>query len=261
MNGYMKKPLIRISIGVLALVAGAFVVSIFFLGSIVKNRIETAGPRVTQVEVKLDSADVWLLPGFAQLHGLFIGNPPGCKTEAAIKVGGISIRMNAMSAFADKVIIDKIIVQSPDITLEGGLKKNNLTRIRKNMDAYVSTDADSSPTATGPAASPAAAGKPGKTYQINDLLITGGRLHINSLFASGKSVTIPLPDIHLANLGAGPTGITAPEVAQKALTGLLSSIASTAADEIPKLGKNAASAAEKFDFQKAGEKLKSLLGQ
>jgi uncharacterized protein involved in outer membrane biogenesis len=249
----MKKPLIRISIGVFALVALASVASIFFLGSIVKNRVETVGPRVAQVEVKLDSADVWLLPGRAQLKGLSIGNPPGCKTETAVKVGDISIRMNTMSALSDKAIIDSIIVKSPEITIEGGLKNNNLTQIQKNVNAYVSSHADSSPTGTGPAASPSAAGKPGRKLQINDLLITAVRLRIISLFSSGASVTISLPDIHLANLGAGPAGITSSEVAQKALAALLNSIAANAADAIGKLGKGAVST-----VKKSGEKFKGL---
>jgi uncharacterized protein involved in outer membrane biogenesis len=245
----MKKPLIRISIGVFALVAAAFVASIFSLGSIVKNRVETVGPRIAQVRVKLDSANVWLLPGCAQLKGLSIGNPPGCKTETAIKADDISIRMNMMSALSDKVIIDSIIVKSPEITIEGGLKNNNLTQIQKNVNAGVSSHADSSPSA---------AGKPGGKFQINDLLITGARLHVASLFSSGASVTIALPDIHLAGLGAGPAGITSPEVAQKALTALLDSIAANAAGAIGKLGQDAVSTAKKFDFKKAGEKLKGV---
>jgi uncharacterized protein involved in outer membrane biogenesis len=257
----MKKPLIRVSIGVVALVVAALVASIFFLGRIVKNRVETVGPRVAQVEVKLDGADVWLVPGRVQLKGLFIGNPPGCKSRVAIKVDGISVRMNPMSALSDKAVIDSITVKSPEITIEGGLKKNNLTQIQKNVNDYVSSQPDAAPTETKPAAAPTAGGKPGKTFQINELVITGARLHITSLFATGKSVTISLPDIHLDNLGAGQTGITSPEVAQKALTALLNSITANASDTIAKFGKDAATTVKKFDFKKASEKLKGLIGQ
>ena len=249
----MKKPLIRICIGVFALAAVALVVSMFFLGSIVKKGVETIGPRVAQVEVKLDSADVWLLAGRAQLKGLSIGNPPGCKTETAIKVRDITLSMNTLSVLSHKAIIGSVIVKSPEITLEGGLRNNNLTQIRKNVNAYVSSHADSSPTGTGPDVSPPAAGKPGRRFQINDLLITGARVHIASLFSTGASVTIPLPDIHMAGLGAGPAGITAPEVLQKALTALLNSIAEITPDAIGKLGKGAVS-----NVKKAGEQLKGL---
>jgi uncharacterized protein involved in outer membrane biogenesis len=245
-----KKAIIGISIGFVALLVAAFVASIFSLGSFVKNRIETIGPRVAQVGIKLDSADVWLLTGRARLKGLYVGNPPGCKSATAIKVGDISVRLNPLSALSEKIIIDSITVTSPEINLEGGLKKNNLTKIQQNVNDYVRNQAESSASESKPAASPAAAGKPGRKFQINELVITGSRLRIASLFSTGVSVTVSLPDIRLDNLGEGPGGITSPEVAQKALTALLNSIAANAADT-----------AKKFDFKKAGERLKGLIGE
>jgi len=255
----MKKALLRVGLGVVALVAAALVASMFFLGRIVKTGIETVGPRVAQVAVQLESAEVWLLPGRAQLKGLSIGNPPGCKTETAIKAGVIRVRLNTMSAFSSRPIIDSIVVQSPEITLEGGLKNNNLTRILKNVNATVDSHAASPPTGAGPDRSQAA-GKPGRRFQINELLIRDARLHIASLFYTGAGVTVTLPDIHLTKLGAGPAGITSAEVAQKALVALLDSIGENAADSIASLGKSAVSAAKKLDLKKAGEKLKGLFG-
>ncbi|MGP8200956.1 MAG: hypothetical protein ACLQU4_15805 [Limisphaerales bacterium] len=252
----MKKSLIRLGIGVFALVVTAIVASIFCLGGLLKNRVESVGPRVAQVSVKLDSADVWLLTGRARLKGLSIGNPPGCKTQTAIQAGLISVRLDAMSALSSKPIIDSIVVQSPEITIEGGLRNNNLTRILKNVNASVSSSqAESSPS---PFAAP---GKPGRKFQVNDLLITGARLRFASLLYTGASVTVPLPEIHLVNLGAGPAGITAPEIAQKTLIALLDSIAASGADAVGKLGNDAASTAKKFDLKKAAEKLKGLFGQ
>jgi len=249
-EGYMKKLLIRISIGVIALVVVAVLVSMFFIGRVVKNRIESIGPRVVLAEVKLDSADVWLLAGRAQLKGLSIGNPPGYTTPVAIKVGDISIRVDLASVLSHKVIIDSVTVKSPEITVEGGWKKNNLTEIQKNVNAYVSRHPDTPPSEPKPAASPSAAGKPGKKFQINDLFITGTRLRLTGLFSTGASLTLPLPDIHLVNLGAGEAGLTSPEIAQKALAALLDSIATN----------TAASTVKKIDFKKAAETMKALLG-
>jgi uncharacterized protein involved in outer membrane biogenesis len=187
-----------------------------------------------------------------------VANPSGCKTPIAIKVGEISVRMNPLSAFSDKTIIDSLTLKSPEITLEGGLKKNNLTQIQKNMNDY---NSDSSTTASKPTAASDAALQSGKKFQINELVITGARLHVISLFATGKNVSISLPVIRLVNLGSGPAGITSPEVAQKALKALLNSITENAAETITNLGKEAVSKAKKFDFKKAGERLKGIFGQ
>jgi hypothetical protein len=251
----MKKTLIRILIGIVALAVVVLASSIFFLGRIVKKGIETVGPRATQVEVKLDSAVVWLLPGRVQLTGLSVGNPPGCKTPVSIKTGDIEVRLNTKSALSHKIIVDSVTVKSLEITLEGGLKKNNLTQIEKNVSDYVGSQTDLSQTEAKPATSPPAAGKPGRKFQINELVITGVRLHVASLFATGVGVTISLPDIRIADLGADQAGITSPEVAQKVLRSLLSSIATNAPDALGKLGQDAGKA---FDFKKAGEKLKNM---
>jgi uncharacterized protein involved in outer membrane biogenesis len=257
-RGYMKKLLLRAGLVVIVLLVAAFVVSIFFLGGIVKSRVEAIGPQMTKGTVTLDGASVWLVPGGVQLKGVFIGNPPGYKSDVAIKMGEVSVHMNFLSALSDKMVVGNITMKSPEITVEGGLKKNNLTRIQKNINDYVDSGSDSSPSPTNGPAKPA---KPAKKYQVNELNITGARLHIISLLGTGKNITIPLPDIHLANLGSGPDGITSPEIAQKALNALVDSIAENAAKEVSKLGADALSKGKKLDFKKAGEKMKQLLGQ
>ena len=50
--------------------------------------------------------------------------------------------------------------------------------------------------------------KSGRKLQVNDLLITGAKLQVNSMLTVGQTVTLPLPDIHLTDMGTGPEGIT-----------------------------------------------------
>jgi len=248
----MKKLLIRAGIGIVAVAAVVLAASIYFIGSIVKKGIETVGPRVTQVEVKLDSADVWLVAGRAQLKGLTLGNPTGYKSPISIKVGDVSVRLKTRSVLSDKIIIDSVEVKSPEITIEGGLKKNNLAQIEKNMKEYGGSDEASTNKEVKPASAQSTAGR---KFQVNEILISGARVHLASLFATGASVTIPLPDIHLSNLGTDPAGITAPAVAQKVLAALLSSIAKNAAEAIGNLEK---SAVKELDPTKVNGKLQGL---
>ena len=255
---FMKKLLIRIGIGVVCLLAITVAVSAFSLGNVVRERVETVGSNVAQVEVRLDSADVWLIPGRAQLKGLIVGNPPGWKTKVAVQVGDISVRIKPTSAFLAKPIIDSIVIKSPEITFEGSLKDNNLSQIRKNVHEYSCGPAS---LATSSSETPTPKATASRHFQLNSLLITGARLHIPNLFSSGQNVTLTLPDIHLVNLGTGPDGITSPEVAQKTITAVLDVIAENASDTIGKFSQSELSKARKFNFEKAAEKLKSLFGQ
>jgi uncharacterized protein involved in outer membrane biogenesis len=239
------------------LVAG-LVVSVLSLGKIVKNRANVLGPQIAKVDVTLDNASVWIFPGRAQLTGLTIGNPPTCKSKVAVKIGDISVRLNPLTALSEKMIIDSVIVKSPEITLEGGLKKNNLTQIQQNVEDYLNGGA--APAADQPSA-PAGASKPSMKFQVNELVISGAKLHVISLFKTGANISMPLPEIRMANLGAGEGGLTSPEIIHKALAAVLNSIAENAADTVSNLGKDAVSKAKKFDFKKAGEKLKGIFGQ
>src|SRR5256886_1369409 len=131
----MKKLIIRVVLVVVVLLVVAIGVSVYCLGSIVKKGVETVGPQITGTEIKLDSATLSLLSGSGRLKGLFVGNPEGFKTASAIKVGAVSLGVAPRSVFADKIHVKEVRVEAPEITFEGGLKGNNLSRLLDNVQA------------------------------------------------------------------------------------------------------------------------------
>src|SRR5438445_13352703 len=131
----MKKLIIRGIVVLLVLLVLAIGVSIYFLGSIVKKGVETVGRQITKTEIRLDSATLSLLSGSGKLKGLLVGNPQGFKAASAIKVGAVSVGVAPGSVFSDKVHVKEIRVQAPEITFEGGLKGNNLSKLLDNVQA------------------------------------------------------------------------------------------------------------------------------
>ena len=242
----MKKRIIRILVGIAVIALVAVIASVLFLGQIVKNAVETVGPAVTQVDVKLSGASVWLVTSRASLGGLFIGNPAGYKTDSALKAVEISICLEPASVLSDKIIIDSIEIKSPEITVEGGLQNNNLTKIQANVNDFVSHHSGA-PSAGSTSSS--------RKLQVNNLLITDARLHYKILISADQTVTIPLPDIHLQNLGQGKDGITAPEIIQKTLTTLVESVPLAVAGDVGKAGKGVLSG-----VKNGTERLKGFIG-
>ena len=89
----MKKILLRVGIGLIVLVIlGVLGVSLF-LDKGVKEAIETIGPKITKVDIKLNSVSLSLLSGSGSLKGLIVGNPQGYKTPHAISVGEASLAL------------------------------------------------------------------------------------------------------------------------------------------------------------------------
>ena len=208
----MKKIIIRIVIGVVLLLVLAVVVTAFFLGSIVKKGVETVGPPLTKTQVKLDGATLSVFSGSGSLRGLFVGNPEGFTTPSAIKIDSIKLGVEPKSVFSDKVHVTEVKVENAEVTFEGGLGKNNLSKILDNVQS-ASGGGKGAPASGDKAAS--------RKVQVDDFVISGGKINVTVNVMGARSATVPLPEIHLTNLGQGPEGITAAELTSLILKELL----------------------------------------
>src|ERR1051326_4609409 len=129
----MKKWIIRVAV-ILVVVVVAVVVLLFTnLNSIVKGGVEKVGPQITKTELRLAKANISPLSGSGQLTGLLVGNPEGYKTESAIKVGDVKVVLKMASVMRDTVEIESVNIQAPEITFDGGLGDNNLSKILDNV--------------------------------------------------------------------------------------------------------------------------------
>jgi uncharacterized protein involved in outer membrane biogenesis len=242
----MKKILIGVLIGIVVLVVVIGLGVRFFLDSAVKKGIETVGPMLTKVDVKLDSVSLSLLSGSGKIRGLLVGNPEGYKTPSAIQVGEASLALQPGSILSDKVVIHSVSVIGPEVTFETDLKGNNLSKILANLQTA---------SGGGDTKNDKAAAKANKKLQVDDFLIQNAKLNV-SVMGLGKSVSVPLPEIHLTGLGTGPEGITAADLTKKVIQAIekeavqasgsaVSGLAKDAAGLTKDAGKTAAQAAEK----------------
>lgn len=229
----MKKILLGIGIVALVLIIGAVVVVGLFLDKIVKTGVETVGPKIVQVPIKLDAVHLSVLTGAAKIEGLVVGNPQGYKTPDAISVGLASVSVRPLTILSDKIIVRSIEVRNPEITFEGNpFGKNNLIQIRDNISPPSKENPKPSTTA-------AASSKPGKKIEVDDFLITGAKVHVSLTGLGGKEMTLPLPDIHLTDLGKSENGITATDLTKRVLDAITSATVKAVAKGATDVGKGA----------------------
>jgi hypothetical protein len=206
----MKK-IIVVTVGIIFLaLLIAFVFGFVFLGSIVKAGVEKAGPMVTKVSVKLDGAAISIFSGKGELKGFEIGNPEGFKSPQAIKVGSVGVAVDPKSVLGKKVVVHSIRVEAPEVTYETDLKGSNLSKILENVQSVTGKSEQAQTGSSNP-----------KRLQVDDFLITGGKISVAATMLGGKGATLPLPEIHLSNLGQGANGITPAELAEKALNAIV----------------------------------------
>lgn len=210
----MGKILGAILIGVLVVVAGGAWWLYSSLDSVVAQAIRSYGPDITGVSVKLGGVKIQPTEGRAALHGLELGNPAGFKTERALSVGQISTTLDIASLNKDVVLIKEVVVEQPEVVYEYASGGSNLDVIQRHVDNYVAQKLGTSDKSKGKE----------KKMIIEHLYIRGAKASVSAEMLKGKSMTVPLPDMHLTDIGKKTNGATAGEVAKQVLGALTQSV-------------------------------------
>jgi uncharacterized protein involved in outer membrane biogenesis len=231
----IKKIVVRAAIALVVLIVLVALGVHFFLDGAVKKGVETIGPKMTKVDVTLAGVNISLLSGSGKIKGLVIGNPEGYKTSNSISVGTAALALQPGSLLSDKIVIKSINVEAPEITFEGGLSGNNLSKILANLNE--SSTGPGSTNISG--ATPKEEKKAAKKLQVDDFKITGAKLNANITDLGGKTMTLSLPEIHLTNLGTGPEGITAAELTKRVISEIEKQAVQTVATQSGDIGKMA----------------------
>jgi hypothetical protein len=233
----MKKLIIRLLVALVVAVILAVVAVGLFLDGAIKKGVETFGPKLTQVEIKLQSVSLSVLSGSGTIKGLVVGNPKGFRMPSAISVGTATLTLKPGSLLSDKIIIKTINVQGPEITYETDLKHNNLSKILANVQEATGGGQTEPAKPTEPAQPQAA--KPAKKLQVDDFVISGAKVYVSVTGPIQGTATIPLPDIHLQNLGTGPDGITPAELTKRVLEAIQNGAAQAASGAMADISKGA----------------------
>lgn len=228
----MKKriPLILLFGAVLLVVLAA--AGFFFLGTIVKAGVEKVGPMITKVAVRLDAATISVFNGSGQLKGFTMGNPEGFKASDSVRVGSVSLKLEPGSVLSEKMIVRSVRVEAPEITYEAAFGGSNIGKILENIKA-MAAQGHSNPDQPGSQ----------KALQVDEFVISGAKLNVTASVLGGKAMTLPLPEIRLANLGQSPEGITAAELSALAFGEVVEAAAKAVAGSAMKLGGNVTDAA------------------
>jgi len=260
----MKKVLLFGAIGILLLTVIGLVVFVAYLDAMVKAGIEAVGPKITGTTVTVESVQLMLLTGEGRVKGLVIGNPKGYQSRSAFKLGDARVKVDVRSALTDKLIIEEIVVDAPDVTYEVVVARSNIAQIQENVSAFAKSLGGGEP---APKPAPQEANVHQKKVQINHFIVRNGRVNASTL---GRSATVPLPDIHLRDIGKESGGVTAEKAAAEAFAALNRSVVQSVAGAGKFLEKGAEAAGEAAksaggEAEKAGSKavegVKGLFGK
>ncbi len=260
------KILLKVGVVVVLLIVIAVIAITLSLDSIIKKGVETVGPRITGTPMKLGGVNLSFLSGQARLKGLVVGNPPGFHTESAFKLADAKVKVDLKSALSDKLIIEEILIDGPEITYEGSPSGSNISRIQENVAAF-----GKSVTPKDAAESKSQKKDPTqKKVQINHFIVKNAQLNASTSMLKGKTMTISMPDIHLKDIGKNSEGVTVQTAAAEVFAAINKSVVQSVAGAGKLLEKGAEAVGEAAKGigseagktgSKAVEGLKGLFGK
>ncbi len=209
------------------------------IDGLVKDALTDYGSAMIKAKVGVGEVHISPSSGKGSIHRISIGNPAGFKTSHALTVARIDVDIDIASIAKDVIIVHLITIDGPDVIYEKGDVLTNFDAIQKNIAAYL-----------GPANK--SGGQSGPKLIVEELTICNSKARASAPFMGGKSLSIPLPDITLRNVGKARGGITPGELGQEITAALKSKLA--AAANFDRLLKSTSQA-----LDKTGRSIKGLL--
>ncbi len=188
------------------------------LDKIIEVGIESYGPEIIGADVQLASVNLNLTDGEAALNGLYIGNPEGYKTDFAMQVERVKVKLDIESITSDVVVIEEVMILGSSVIYELSSSGSNVDALAKNAQVYTGAEEQESENSDA-----------GPKLLIKNLYINEGQVSVSHSILKGKTLSVALPNIHLKDIGKNENGATPGEVAEKVMESIKSGVGTAVA--------------------------------
>lgn len=240
----------KIILGVVAVIVIAIAGGAWYLYSqrdtLIADAIRAYAPDILGVSVKLRSVKTDLAEQSAELHGLVIGNPPGFKSAQALSVSSVSMKLDVNSLTKDVVVIRDITILKPEVAYEQKSGGSNLDVIQRNAEKYAAEQIGAKKGTDKK--------EPGKKFIIERFTMKDAKAEVSAELLQGKSLSTPVPDVHLSDIGKRSNGATAGEVAKQITSAITAAVTRAATSAL-----SGAVDTVKKGAESVGGKLRGLL--
>ena len=211
----MKRTLLMLLSGVIVLLAVAGIFVFMQVDTMAKRAIEKYGSAILGTHLTVASVDISTQSGEGSLKDMTIANPEGFSGAYAFKMEDTHIKVDSKSLATDMILIDEIVMDSPDIVYEVTAHGNNYTILRKNVNDYMSKDEKTGDSLID-----------SKQVIIKDFYLRNGKVKVTAPSLPGKTFTVSLPTIHLSELGKDQGKGNLPKVMEQVSTVITNSVVS-----------------------------------
>jgi hypothetical protein len=154
---------------------------------------------MTRANVSVGSVKTALARGKGTIGTLEVANPVGFRTAHAFKAESIDVDVDLASLATDVVVVRLITINRPDVNYEHGAATTNFEAILDNINAHLDAKRRKYE-------------DDGKKLVVEELTICNATAQAGARFMGGKTLSIPLPDITLRNIGKDRGGVSPAEL-------------------------------------------------
>lgn len=232
-----KLKIFRILLAIfLIIIIAQFFITKLFLSLSVKHAVNQFGPTIIGVPVSVEDVSVGFFFNRVEIKNLRVGNPEGYKNDHLLDIDTIDVKISLTSLLRDVKIVDHIYISGIDFLYETKINKTNLgdlLAILSNSEAEAQAGAQ--PETPAPESEPQPE-QPAETTEAQSpsqpLKFIVKKLDVEQSKASicvtqfgGVGAPIPLPPLHLKDIGQDENGISISGLSIKVLTSFSTSIA------------------------------------
>lgn len=193
-------------------------VLLFAFGPIAKVAINHAAGPLLGVYAHVDDVSFSPVKGKLSMENFVVGNPEGFKTEYMMKLDHLLFDLDPATLFSNPLAIEKIEVTGFGVTLEG-LMDNNISTFVENLSGGKGGKEKEEKKEEG---KPEGEKKPARKVYIGSVDITETRFNFAPV--AGKALPIPLPPIHLDEIGKPDDGASVMDAVKQIMTDILSAV-------------------------------------
>lgn len=163
-----------------------------FRNQIIASAIETVVPKITQTAVAVGAVDFNPFAGRAEIKALTLGNPAGYGGDM-LKLADIRVTLDPTTVLSDKIVIHDIFIDGVSVNYAVSAHGvSNIAVLQQNVAG------DAKPRANKTAKPADKTPKPEKQVVIDKFTLQNAE--VSASFA-GIGATLPLPDIHITDIG------------------------------------------------------------
>lgn len=181
----MSKNALKVLTGIFAVIVLSLLLITFSVDRVVKSGIEENGSELLQTAVTVDKVSISLFNGSGTLEGFKVHNPEGFSDASALYIEEASVKLDLGSLLSDQVVVNEVIINSPDIFFEQEGVGVNLRELSNNMNSAQEGSQENSET----------------KLVVERLVVTDGKITVSSSLNRNGSTEVSLSEITINDIG------------------------------------------------------------